>query len=157
MNYYLFSVVLLFVQTGALAASRVRITPMNLSMVANVTEKDMYGNMDSDPIDLYALMDVEEQDSSMGKGKSIVTESRDFNLVCAKEKRACSIVLNKSPRNKLNAKSARFEISGEEAGTITRQFKLNDRGEAYFKASDAVWYLFGTGDSFIFEAHTTFP
>ncbi|MCC2678972.1 MAG: hypothetical protein K0R29_1548 [Pseudobdellovibrio sp.] len=136
------------------AATRVKFMPMNMNVMINVTEKDIYGNSDSDSADLYAIMNVSEQDSMLGKGKSIVTSDKDFNLVCSKEKKMCSIILKKSARTEISPerKYTAIRIVGEEAKVITEKFKLNDRGEAYFQASDKLFRIFGTRDSFIFEA-----
>jgi len=136
------------------AATRVKFMPMNLNVMVNVTEKDIYGNPDSDSADLYTIMNVSEQDSMLGKGKSIATPSKDFNLVCSREKKMCSIILKKSGRVEISPerKYTAIRISGEEAQVITEKFKLNDRGEAYFLASDKLFRIFGTRDSFLFEA-----
>lgn len=136
------------------AATRVKFLPMNFNVMINVTEKDIYGNPDSDSVDLYNIMNVSEQDSMLGKGKSIVTADKDFNLVCSKEKKMCSVILKKSARTEISSekKYAAIRIEGEEAKLITEMFKLNDRGEAFFLASDKLFRIFGNRAGFIFEA-----
>ena len=136
------------------AATRVKFLPLNTTVMINVTEKDIYGNPDSDSVDLYALMNVSEQDSSMGKGKSIVTESKDFTLVCSKEKKLCSVILRKSDRTEISPerKYAAIRVTGAEAAVLTEKFKLNHMGEAYFQSSDKILKLIGSRDSFLFES-----
>lgn len=135
------------------AATRVKFLPMNFNVIVNITERDIYGNPDSDSADLYQIMDVSEQDSMLGKGKSIVTADKDFNLVCSKEKKTCSVILKKSTRTEISPerKYASIRITGDEAKLITEKFKLNDRGEAYFLASDKLFRILGTRENFLFE------
>jgi hypothetical protein len=120
----------------------------------SITEKDMYGNADTDSADLYNTMNVSEQDSSMGKGKSIVTPEKDFTLICTKEKKTCTILIRKSARTEISAdrKYASIKISGDDAAAVTEKFKLNDNREAFFQSSDKIIRLSGTADSFIFES-----
>lgn len=150
----LFSILIIFlVQSQLQAASRVKYLPGDSTMVINVTPTDIYGNPDSDQIDLYTIMNVPEQDSSMGKGKSIVSTGRDLNLVCGKERKLCTIILRKSANTEISSgrKYASFKLNGAEAGIITKKFKLNDRNEAYFVSTDKIFRIFGTEDSFILE------
>ena len=138
-----------------LSATRTRFLPMDRNFMANVVEHDMYGNTDTDPTDLYQIMNVEEQDSMLGKGKSIVTPEKDFNLVCSREKKQCSIILNRSANTIISStnKVASFKITGEAAAQLTKKFKLNDRSEAYFQATDKQFRILGTQDTFLFEAN----
>lgn len=148
------SFLLLLSVLNAEAATRVKFLPMNFNVMINVTEKDIYGNPDSDSADLYQMMNVSEQDSMLGKGKSIVTTDKDFTLVCSKEKKMCSIILKKSARTEISSdrKYAAIRIDGDEAKLITEKFKLNDRGEAYFQSTDKIIRLFGNRESFVFES-----
>lgn len=156
MKLILLSIAVASFCTSAFSATRVRFLPMDRNFVAQVLERDLYGNTDTDATDLYQIMNVEEQDSMLGKGKSIVTPEKDFNLVCSREKKQCSIVLNKSPNTLISSatKQAQFKVSGETAQKLTKQFKLNVRGEAYFQATDKLFRIVGTQDQFLFEAHS---
>lgn len=147
--------ILLSFSFEASAATRIRFLPMDRNFMASVLEHDMFGNTDTDPMDLYQIMNVEEQDSMLGKGKSIVTAEKDFNLVCSREKKQCSIILNRSANTVISSanKVASFKVTGEVAGVLTKKFKLNDRGEAYFQATDKLFRIVGTPDTFVFEAH----
>jgi hypothetical protein len=147
--------VILSFSLEALSATRIRFLPMDRNFMASVLEHDMFGNTDTDPMDLYQIMNVEEQDSMLGKGKSIVTAEKDFNLVCSREKKQCSIILNRSANTVISSanKVASFKVTGDTAGALTKKFKLNDRGEAYFQATDKLFRIVGTADIFLFEAH----
>lgn len=147
------ALIIFLIQLQSQAASRVKYLPGDSSMVINVTEKDIYGNIDTDYIDLYHVMNVPEQDSSMGKGKSIVSTGRDLNIVCGKDKKLCTIIIRKSANTEISAgrKYASFKIAEVEAAALTKKFKLNDKGEAYFQSVDKIFKVVGTADSFIFE------
>ncbi len=153
MTIKLISICLLLINVKAYAATRLQFLPMDRNMLVNITEADIYGNKDSDSADMYQIMNVDEQDSSLGKGKSIVSPTKDFNLVCSKEKKSCHIVLNKSPNTVISGsqKIASFKVTGEVAKGLTQKFKLNERQEAYFMASDKLFRIFGSMDTFIFE------
>jgi hypothetical protein len=136
------------------AATQVRFLPGDRNFLTNVMEKDSQGNSDTDATDLYLTMNVEEQDSMLGKGKSIKSRDKDFNLVCSQARKHCSIILNSSSNTIISSsqKIASFKVTGAEAKSLTQKFKLNERGEAFFQASDKLFRIFGTSDSFLFEA-----
>ena len=136
------------------AATRVKFLPGDRNFIANVVETDLNGNTDSDATDLYLTMNVEEQDSMLGKGKSIVSREKDFNLVCSQAKKQCSVILTKSANTVISSSQriASYKMTGEAAKELTQKFKLNERGEAYFRTSDKLFRIFGTSDSFLFEA-----
>ena len=149
-SYVLF--ILLF-SISSYSATRTKFLPGNFNLIVNITEADIFGNIDSDSVDLYQLMNVDEQDSMLGKGKSIVSNEKDFNIVCSKEKKSCHIILKKSNNTIISSdqKFASFKVNGPEAKSITDKFKLNDRGEAYFMATDKHFRVFGNQDTFLFE------
>jgi hypothetical protein len=133
-------------------ATRVQFLPME-SVFIGITEKDVYGNADTDAVDLYDTMNVTEQDGSMGKGKSIKTEAKDFTLVCAKEKKTCSIILRKSERTDIAADRnyAAIRFSGDAAAEMTSKFKLNENHEVFFQSYDKTFRVIGNQESFLFE------
>ena len=55
---------------------------------------------DSDPLDLFNLMNVPIQNSIMGPGKAIVSLDKIFNFVCAVQgnENKCSIIIKASPK-----------------------------------------------------------
>jgi len=141
-----------FYSVFAPAATRVRFLPMDTVFVS-MTEKDIYGNSDSDTADLYSVMNVSEQDSSMGKGKSIVTPEKDLTLICTQEKKTCTVLLRKSGRTSISPDQnyASIRFSGNEAAELTSKFKINHMGEAYFQTTDKHLRLNGTSENFILE------
>lgn len=143
----------LLLSLNAQSATRVKFLPGNFNLIVNITETDIYGNPDTDSVDLYQIMNVEEQDSMLGKGKSIVSKQKDFNLVCSREKKSCHIILKKSDRTIISStqKFASFKVTGDEAQMLTQKFKLNERQEVVFTATDKHFRVFGSSDTFLFE------
>ncbi len=152
MKYLILALPVVFSLT-ALSATRLQFFPGDRNAMALLTPTDPFGNSDSDSTDLYMIMSVPEQDTMLGKGKSIVSPQRDFNLVCGEYKNQCQIILNKSKNVIFSAKkSMRFEATGEDAAILTSQFKLNDKGEAFFQTSDKMLIIKGNSNDFVFEA-----
>lgn len=144
---------LIFSNTSLQAATRIQFFIGDRNAMVNVVGTDYSGNSDSDPSDLYETMNVDPQDTLLGKGKSINSDERDFNLVCSVEKQQCSLIFNKSANTVISSaqKIIRYKVTGEAAAELTNKFKLNDRGEAYFMATDKAFRLYGNQTSFIFE------
>jgi hypothetical protein len=142
------------VTVSADAATRLKFLPLDRNMIVVVSATDIYGNADSDSVNLYELMLVPEQDSSLGKGKSIISPARDFNFVCSKEKKMCQVVLNKSENVAISSsgKFARFTLRGDAAGALTKLFKVDEKGEFHFTATDSLFKINGQSESFSFEA-----
>lgn len=122
--------------------------------MAILTPTDTFGNSDSDSSDLFQIMNVPEQDTILGRGKSITSANRDFNLVCGEYKSQCQFILNKSQNVKISGpmKTMSFRLQGEQAATLTGLFKLNSEGEAYFQTTDKLLRITGSGTEFILEA-----
>lgn len=137
----------------AFAITKPKFLPFDMNMMVAITETDVTGASDTDASQLYSLMNVHEQDSSMGKGKTIKTVAKDFNLVCAKEKKTCSVVLNKSANTVISGakKYAAYEITGAVADELLAQFKLSDRGDFAFTATDGMFHIHAVAGHFIFE------
>ena len=140
--------------TSAHSATRLKFLPLDRNMLVVITATDIYGNADSDSTDMYKLMKVPEQDSMLGKGKSIASPDRDFNLVCSKEKNMCQVTLNKSANVVISSsgKFAKFTISGNRASDLTKLFETDAKGEFHFTATDHLLKITGQGESFSFEA-----
>jgi hypothetical protein len=157
MKQVVFIIVVIFSSHQLQAATRIQFFAGDRNAMVNVTATDSFGNSDSDPSDLYQTMNVEPQDGLLGRGKSITSAERDFNLVCSVEKKQCSLIFNKSANTVISAgqKIIRYKVTGEAAAEITNKFKLNDRGEAYFLATDKAFRFFGNQTSFIFETSKT--
>ncbi len=135
------------------AVTKPKFLPFDMNMMVAITETDITGAADNDASDLYALMNVSEQDSSMGKGKSMKTADKGFNLVCTKEKKTCSVILNKSANTIISGakKYASYEITGVVADELRAQFKLTDEGDFAFTATDGLFHIHAIPGHFIFE------
>lgn len=140
------------------SATRMRFFIGDRNSIAFITPTDIYGNADSDSTDLYQVMNVPEQDTMLGKGKGIVSTDSDFNLVCSEYRQQCQVILNKSPNTIISTskKYMSFSVTGEEAARLTQMFKLNERGEAYFKTVDNLFRFSGNSKNFTFEASENF-
>lgn len=137
------------------SATRLQFFIGDHNAMAILTPMDSYGNADSDSTDLFQIMNVPEQDTMLGKGKSIVSGDRDFNLVCGEYKNQCQFILNRSVNVRISGteKSMRFAVGGEKAARLTELFKVNSNGEAFFQTADKMLLLKGSGNEFVFEAN----
>lgn len=135
------------------AITKPKFLPFDMNMMVAITDTDITGAADNDASDLYIKMNVSEQDSSMGKGKSIKTADKGFNLVCSKEKKTCSVVLNKSANTTISSakRYASYEVTGPVADELLAQFKLTDKGDFSFVATDGLFHIHAVPGHFIFE------
>lgn len=152
MNIF-FLTLILILSCQSFSATRLQFFIGDRNAMALLTPTDSFGNADSDSSDLYQTMNVPEQDTMLGKGKSIVSANRDFNLVCGEYNSQCQVILNKSPNVLISSssKTMRFIVTGENARELTEKFKLDAKGEAYFMTTDKIFRLIGKTDIFIFE------
>lgn len=136
------------------AATRLKFLPLDFNMLVVITATDIYGNADSDSSVLYQQMKVPEQDGMLGKGKSIVSPLKDFNFICSKEKNMCQVTLNKSANVEISSsgKYAKFSLKGASAAELTKLFKVDEKGEYHFTATDSLFKISGTSEEFHFEA-----
>ena len=154
MQFLLSALIFCVLGLNVQAATRIKFLPMDRNVIVVVAAADIYGNADSDSADLYELMLVPEQDSMLGKGKSIISNERDFNFVCSKEKKMCQVVLNKSENVIISSsgKFARYTLRGTQAGELTKLFKTDSKGEFHFTATDRLFKVDAQADIFSFEA-----
>ncbi|OFZ29237.1 MAG: hypothetical protein A2622_07400 [Bdellovibrionales bacterium RIFCSPHIGHO2_01_FULL_40_29] len=147
-------IILTLISIQGFAATRLQFFFGDQNAIALLTPTDSYGNSDSDSSDLYKMMNVPEQDSMLGKGKSIMSSARDFNLVCSQYKGQCQVVLAKSANVQIRSakKSMSYSVSGESATQLVKLFQLNDLGEVKFEATDRLFRIYGNAKEFIFEA-----
>lgn len=153
MKSVFFFISLIF-SSSCFAATRLQFFIGDRNAMALITPADSSGNSDSDSSDLYQVMNVPEQDTMLGKGKSIISVDRDFNLICGEYRNQCQVILNRSPHVLISGlkKQMSFIITGDAAARLTEQFKLNSKGEAYFMTTDKLFRLSGSASTFIFEA-----
>ena len=135
--------------TNAQSSVQLKFLPLNKNAIAIVM-----GSSDLDFADLYAAMNVPEQDTSIGKGKGIKTTDKSFTLVCSRDRSICQIVLNLSPD--VDISPARgymsYRVNGAPAIVLAQQFKLDQDGELFYMTSDRHLRLHATAQSLIFEA-----
>ena len=80
--------------------------------------------------------------------KHLNIPTKQFNIylkkTSSKEKKLCTFILRKSGRVLISGsrQTASFKLDGPTAETMTKNFKLNDRGEAFFQSSDKVFRIF---------------
>ena len=150
---FLYFLSLIFFCFNSEAITKPKFLPLDRNVVVNIAETDITGAHDTDASDLYAIMNVEEQQTSMGTGKSIKTAQKDFNMVCSKDKKTCSFVLNKSPNTFISGsqKFAKYSVSGETADALIELFHLNDQRVLLFVASDQMFSLKAEQEFFHFE------
>lgn len=136
------------------SATRLQFFLGDRNAMAILTPTDSFGNSDPDSSDLYQIMNVPEQDTMLGRGKSIVSADRDFNLVCGEYKNQCQFILNKSQNVKISGslKTMSFRLTGDGAAALSGLFKLNSEGEAYFQTTDKLLRLRGNATDFLLEA-----
>lgn len=136
------------------AATRFQFLPGGFNGMVFVKSGGFDGSTDSDFATLWQFMDVPPQDSITGKGKSIVTASQDFNLVCGESHSQCQVVLKKSSRVKMNPtqRTMSFEVRGEEADQLFELLTKNQEGLSEFITEDRQFRLFAEPGHFLFEA-----
>jgi hypothetical protein len=126
----------LFLST-AQAVTQTQFLPGNYSAMAYVRAQTPDGQQDQDAFTLFQMMNVPIQNSIMGPGKAIFTNSRDFNLICATAKGLCSIILNHSEHVKIlpQQKTMIFAVVGVEADQLRALFDLK-QDEFHFLSTD---------------------
>lgn len=112
------------------------------------------GKEDNDFADLYKIMNVPEQDSSMGKGKAIKTADKAFNLVCSLSRELCQVVVNKHTSVVIDAPAQylKFTATGVLAAELKAQFLTDANGELNFISSDRKFRIRADEGQFVFEA-----
>lgn len=134
------------------AQAIVKIQFFGMQTMINVIGHDRFGGSDSDPVDLFNMMNVPIQHSFIGPGKSIVTADRKFNLVCAVQggENKCSLIIQLSPETKADPfnKVLTYEVGGDGARNLAKQFFLNKAQAIHFVSADKQLSLDVTEDHF---------
>jgi len=149
MKHIITLIVLLALSSASQAATSLRFLPLNMNALVIVS-----GQADNDFSDLYKIMNVPEQDSSMGKGKAIKTDDKAFNLVCSLNRALCQVVLNKHSSVVIDPQSKylKFTAEGTLAAALKAQFLTDTNGELSFTSSDRKFRLYADQSVFVFEA-----
>ena len=104
------------------AATQVQFIPIGRAIVTI---------LGSDAVDLFDLMNVPEQNTMLGPGKGISTNSQDMNFSCGTQTSRgpmCSIVFNSSSRSKVSStkRTITFKMTGSEAQEMLNLWRIND-------------------------------
>ena len=131
---------LLVVLSVCNAKALVKIQFFGMQTMLNVIGQDRFGHHDSDPIDLFNMMNVPIQHSFLGPGKSIVTPDKKFNFVCGVQgnENKCSAIIQASSATFANPfnNSLTYEVHGTEASALAAKFFLNQNEPLHFVSSD---------------------
>ena len=134
------------------AQAIVKIQFFGMQTMVNVIGHDRLGGSDSDPVDIFNLMNVPIQHTLMGPGKSIVTADRKFNLVCAVQggENKCSLIVQLSPETQADPinKVLTYDLGGDGARKLVQQFYLNKAQAIHFVSADKQLSLDVTEDHF---------
>ena len=134
------------------AQAIIKIQFFGMQTMVNVIGHDRLGGSDSDPVDIFNLMNVPIQHTLMGPGKSIVTADRKFNLVCAVQggENKCSLVIQLSPETQADPfnKVLTYDLDGDSARKLVKQFYLNKVQSIHFVSADKQLSLDITEDHF---------
>lgn len=140
--------------SAAQAVTRLQFLPGNQNAMAIITATAPNGVGDDDWMLLMNMMNVPLQTSPFGPGKSIVTQKRDFNLVCGQERKQCQVILNRSPRVTIDStqKTMSFQVTGPEALEFRRLFYPENSQEVEFVSIDEKFIIHASDDEFLFTA-----
>jgi hypothetical protein len=110
--------------------------------IIRILARDFSGATDPDGQNLFAAMNVPQKDSILGMGKTIETEDRGLQIVCANRPQIgheCSIFIHNAEFSSVDTirKTMSYKITGEKANQYGALFNLDTNGA----------YLFMTGDS----------
>lgn len=154
MNKILVLVLLSIAPLFAHAITTLRFLPMNRNSLALILEKDITGNTDDDFKKLYALLNLPEEDTPLGKVKGIKTSNKGFNLACSLGRTQCQVVLNQSPNTTMDPAQQymSYKTTGEEAEFLSAAFFKESNGDVFYMTTDRMFRIRGTSNEFVFEA-----
>ena len=136
------------------AVTNLQFFPGDRNAMVILIPQDSLGNKDNDSVDLYKLMNVPEQNTMFGKGKSVISPGREFQLVCSQYKNQCQVILTKAASTQIQSskKYMSFSVSGEPADQLRLLFHLDSASEFQFQSVDRRFRIFAKASSFSFEA-----
>lgn len=147
---YLISVLILSLTQLSLAATTFKFLPLNMNALVMIR-----GNQDNDFADLYKIMNVPEQDSSLGKGKGLKSSDKGFTLTCSLDKTQCQVILNKSAHVVIDPakKYLSFKDNAALGEELKKLFVLSSNGELHYLTSDKMFRIDIDANGFSFEAN----
>ena len=127
---------------------------LGFQMMLNIASRNYDGSIDGSPQRLYSDLNVPEQGSIMGPGKSLeVNPEKVLNLVCGKRAEnnyQCSIIIHKSPYGRFQPGSAYIEFKGDMAQKVFEQFHSNGVEYSY-KDEDGIVLIYSSPERFVIK------
>lgn len=143
---------LLVVLSFSNAQALVKVQFFGMQTMLNVIGQDRFGNRDSDPIDLFNMMNAPIQHSFLGPGKSIVTPDKKFNFVCGVQgnENKCSAIIQASSATIANPfnNTLTYEVHGTEAFALAEKFFLSENQSLHFVSADQQLSIDATPEHF---------
>ncbi len=126
---------------------------MGLQMIINISSTSYDGSVDGSPQVLFEAMDRPEQDSFLGRGKSLSAPQKELNFICARRAEnnyQCSIYIHKSARGRISSGKAYFEVQGEAAQAYFEQFHSQNGVFSYVDESNT-FVIYATPQKFVIK------
>ena len=143
---------LLLILTVSSANAFVKVQFFGMQTMLNIIGQDRFGNRDSDPIDLFNMMNAPIQHSFLGPGKSIVTADKKFNFVCGVQgnENKCSAIIQASSATHANPinNTLTYEVNGAEASALVAHLFLNEGQTLHFVSADQQLTIDATAEHF---------
>ncbi len=159
MNQKFFLPLILIIATSSTQAV-VKIQFFGMNTMLNVISREANGPFDSDPVNLFNVMNVPIQNSFLGPGKSVVSADRKFNFVCGVQgnENKCSAIIQQGPATTANPfnKTLTYDVTGAEAKALADKFFMKSDGTSlHFVSEDQQLRLDITENHFRlhFQAH----
>lgn len=124
---------------------------LGMQMIINIASNSVDGTVDGTPQELYLAMDRPEQDSMLGRGKSLEAPKKVLNFICAKKAENnyhCAIYIHKSNVARIGPGKAHFEVRGAEAIALFEQFH-SENGLFAFKDEAQTFAIHATPERFV--------
>lgn len=145
---------LVLVFTTSSAFSLTRSNFIGMQMLINIASTNYDGTIDGSPQKLYAELNVPEQGSVMGPGKSLdVSPEKILNFVCGKRGEnnyQCSIIIHRSSYAQFQPGKAYIEFKGEMAKTVFDQFYSNGT-EYSFRDESGLLLIYSSPSRFVIK------
>ncbi len=142
---------LAFSSVSATAATRGQYVGMQ--MIVNIWSTSYDGSVDGSPQVLFAAMDRPEQDSFLGRGKSLDAPQKILNFICARKAEnnyQCAIYIHKSSFAHIAPGKASFVAQGADAKALFEQFH-SQNGRFSYRDEMSTFAIDATPESFVMK------
>ncbi|WII70986.1 hypothetical protein QJS83_10990 [Bdellovibrio sp. 22V] len=149
MRLILLTLLALFSVSQAQAITRGQFTGMQF--MVNIASVAYDGSNDSSPQILFDAMDRPEQDSMLGRGKTLEAPQKVLNFICARKGEnnyQCSIYIHQSSFGRIAPGKARFDVRGEQAKALFEQFH-SQNGRFTFRDEANTFGIEATPERFV--------